>query len=93
MAAVQETVDRVKSLDVTEYKYGFSSTFEMDMAPIGLSEDIVRFISAKKNEPAWLTEWRLEAYRRWITMEEPDWARVHHPPIDYQSLYYYAAPK
>jgi len=93
MAAVQETVDRVKSLDVTEYKYGFSSTFEMDMAPIGLSEDIVRFISAKKNEPAWLTEWRLEAYRRWITMEEPAWARVHYPPIDYQSLYYYAAPK
>jgi Fe-S cluster assembly protein SufB len=93
MAAVQETVDRVKSLDVTEYKYGFSSMFEMDMAPKGLNEDIVRFISAKKNEPAWLTEWRLEAYRRWITMEEPDWARVHYPPIDYQSLYYYAAPK
>jgi Fe-S cluster assembly protein SufB len=93
MAAVQETVDRVKSVDVGEYKYGFFSEIEADKAPKGLNEDIVRFISAKKNEPAWLTEWRLEAYRRWLTMREPTWARVDFPPINYQDLYYYSAPK
>ena len=93
MAAVQETVDRVKSIDVDEYKYGFSSDIESDKAPKGLNEDIVRFISAKKNEPEWLTEWRLEAYRRWLTMREPAWARVNYPPVDYQNLYYYSAPK
>ena len=76
MAAVQETIDRVKSIDVSEYKYGFFTDIESDKAPKGLNEDIVRFISAKKNEPEWLTEWRLEAYRRWLTMEEPRWARV-----------------
>ena len=65
----------------------------MDFAPKGLSEDIVRFISAKKNEPEWMLEWRLEAYRRWLEMREPNWARVHYPPIDYQDSYYYAAPK
>jgi len=93
MAAVQETVDQVKSIDVSEYKYGFSSEIEADKAPKGLNEDIVRFISAKKNEPAWLTEWRLEAYKRWLTMREPTWARVNFPPVDYQDLYYYSAPK
>ena len=93
MAAVQETVDRVKSIDVTEYKYGFSSIIEMDKAPKGLNEDIVRLISAKKNEPEWLTEWRLEAYRRWLTLEEPDWARVNYPKVEFNELHYYAAPK
>ena len=93
MAAVQETVDRVKSIDVTEYKYGFSSVIEMDIAPKGLNEDIVRLISKKKNEPEWLTEWRLDAYRRWLTMDEPDWARVHYPPVKFNELHYYAAPK
>ncbi len=93
MAAVQETVDSVKALDVTEYKYGFFSQFEMDKAPKGLSEEIVRFISAKKGEPDWMTEWRLEAYRRWLTMEEPNWARVGYPKIDFQEITYYAAPK
>ncbi len=93
MAAVQETVDRVKSVEVSEYKYGFFSEIEADKAPKGLNEDIVRFISAKKNEPAWLTEWRLEAYRRWLTMREPTWARVEFSPINYQDLYYYSAPK
>ena len=93
MAAVQETVDRVKSVDVDAYKYGFFSDIESDKAPKGLNEDIVRFISAKKNEPVWLTDWRLDAYRRWLTMEEPDWARVEYPKIDYQDLYYYSAPK
>jgi len=93
MAAVQETIDRVKAIDVDQYKYGFFSDIEADKAPKGLNEDIVRFISAKKNEPAWLTEWRLEAFRRWLTMREPTWARVSYPPIDYQELYYYSAPK
>ena len=93
MPAVQETVDRVKEIDVSEYKYGFVTEIESDKAPKGLSEDIVRFISAKKNEPAWLTEWRLGAYRRWLAMREPDWARVDYPPINYQDLYYYSAPK
>jgi Fe-S cluster assembly protein SufB len=93
MAAVQETVDRVKSVDVSEYKYGFFSEIESDKAPKGLNEEIVRFISAKKKEPEWLTEWRLEAYRRWLTMREPTWARVDYAPIDYQELYYYSAPK
>jgi Fe-S cluster assembly protein SufB len=93
MAAVQETIDRVKAIDVSEYKYGFSTDIESEKAPKGLNEDIVRFISAKKSEPEWLTEWRLEAYRRWLTMTEPRWARVSYNAIDYQDLYYYAAPK
>ena len=93
MAARQETVARVEAIDVDAYKYGFTTDIESEKAPKGLSEDIVRFISAKKNEPDWLTQWRLDAYRRWLTMREPDWARVHYPPIDYQDLYYYSAPK
>src|SRR5947199_490652 len=93
MPAVQETVDRVRRIDVDQYRYGFETLIESDKAPRGLSEDTVRFISAKKNEPAWMREWRLEAYRRWLTMTEPDWARVHYPKIDYQDLYYYSAPK
>ena len=92
MAAVQETVDRVRRIDVDQYRYGFETLIESDQAPKGLSEDTVRFISAKKNEPAWMLEWRLEAYRRWLTMKEPEWARVHYPKIDYQDLYYYSAP-
>src|SRR5712691_6063925 len=93
MAAVQETVDRVRRIDVDQYKYGFVTDMESDKAAKGLSEDTVRFISAKKNEPAWMLEWRLEAYRRWLTMTEPVWARVDYPRIDYQDLYYYSAPK
>ena len=93
MPAVQETVERVKAIDVEQYKYGFETTIEMDKAPKGLNEDIVRLISSKKGEPEWMTEWRLEAFRRWQTMREPKWARVNYPPIDYQELYYYAAPK
>ena len=93
MAAVQQTIDRVKSLDVDQYKYGFETDIESDLAPKGLSEDIVRFISEKKGEPGWMLEWRLEAYRRWLTMEEPTWAMVSYPKIDFQDLYYYAAPK
>jgi Fe-S cluster assembly protein SufB len=93
MAAVRETVETVRSIDVDAYKYGFITDIESDKAPKGLSEDIVRLISKKKTEPGWLTEWRLDAYRRWLTMREPTWARVDHPPIDYQELYYYSAPK
>ena len=93
MAAVLETLETVRSVDVDAYKYGFVTDIESDRAPKGLNEDIVRFISAKKNEPSWMTDWRLDAYRRWLTMEEPDWARVDYPRIDYQDLYYYSAPK
>jgi Fe-S cluster assembly protein SufB len=93
MAARQETVARVESIDVDAYKYGFSTDIESEKAPKGLNEDIVRFISAKKGEPEWLTDWRLDAYRRWLTMPEPRWARVHYPRIDFQDLYYYSAPK
>src|SRR5256886_7934965 len=93
MAAVQETVDRVRRIEVDQYRYGFETLIESDKAPKGLSEDTVRFISEKKNEPAWMLEWRLEAFHRWLTMTEPKWARVHYPKIDYQDLYYYSAPK
>jgi Fe-S cluster assembly protein SufB len=93
MPAVQETVDRVRRIDVDQYRYGFETVIESERAPKGLSEEIVRFISAKKGEPAWMLEWRLEAYRRWLTMTEPTWARVNYPRIDYQDIHYYAAPK
>ena len=93
MPAVQETVERVRSIDVDQYKYGFITDIESDKAPKGLDESTVRFISAKKNEPEWMLEWRLEAFRRWLTMREPTWARVKYNPIDYQDLYYYSAPK
>ncbi|EJW11220.1 Iron-sulfur cluster assembly protein SufB [Rhodovulum sp. PH10] len=93
MPAVQETVEQVRNIDVDQYKYGFETLIESEKAPKGLNEDVVRFISAKKDEPAWMLEWRLEAYRRWLTMTEPTWARVDYPKIDYQDIYYYAAPK
>jgi Fe-S cluster assembly protein SufB len=93
MPAEQETVERVRRIDVDQYRYGFETDIESDKAPKGLSEDTVRFISSKKNEPSWMLEWRLEAFRRWLTMTEPTWARVDYPKIDYQDLYYYAAPK
>ena len=93
MAAVRETIDAVKTLDVDQYKYGFTTDIESTLAPIGLSEDIVRYISAKKNDPTWMLEWRLEAFRRWVGMIEPTWAKVHYPKIDFQDLHYYSAPK
>ncbi|ABQ60466.1 FeS assembly protein SufB [Brucella ovis IntaBari-2006-46-332] len=93
MPAVQETIDQVRGLDVDQYKYGFETTIEADKAPKGLNEDIIRFISAKKNEPEWMLGWRLKAYERWLTMEEPTWARVDYPKIDFQDAYYYSAPK
>jgi Fe-S cluster assembly protein SufB len=93
MAAVKETVDQVLAIDVDQYKYGFETNIESELAPLGLSEDIIRFISAKKDEPQWMLDWRLEAYRRWLTMEEPTWARVDYPKIDFQAIHYYSAPK
>lgn len=91
MPAHTETVEQVQSVE--KYKYGFVTDIETESAPKGLNEDIVRFISAKKNEPEWLLEWRLKAFAHWLTLEEPDWAKVGYPPIDYQDAYYYSAPK
>ena len=92
MAADIETVEQVQSVGA-DYKYGFVTDIDVELAPKGLNEDIVRFISAKKSEPQWLLDWRLKAFRHWLTMAEPDWAKVGYPPIDYQDAYYYAAPK
>jgi Fe-S cluster assembly protein SufB len=83
----------IRALAGSEYKYGFVTDLETDAVPRGLSEDVVRLISAKKNEPDWLLEWRLRAYRHWLTMAEPRWANIHHEPIDYQDIIYYSAPK
>ena len=85
--------EALQELTTAEYKAGFSTDIEMEFAPKGLSEDIVRFISQKKEEPDWLLEWRLKAYRAWLTMSEPKWANIHYGPIDYQAIHYYAAPK
>ncbi|WKL56420.1 Fe-S cluster assembly protein SufB [Asticcacaulis sp. ZE23SCel15] len=91
MAAVKETIDTVQKLET--YEHGFVSDIEMEFAPKGLNADIVRFISAKKNEPEWMLQWRLEAFERWQSMDEPDWAKLNYKRVDYQDLYYYAAPK
>jgi Fe-S cluster assembly protein SufB len=93
MVASIDTVQQVKELTEEKYKYGFFTDIESETAPKGLNEDIVRFISVKKNEPEWLLEWRLKAYRYWLTMLEPKWSKVIHEPIDYQDAYYYSAPK
>ncbi|MEE1657797.1 Fe-S cluster assembly protein SufB [Microvirga sp. CF3062] len=93
MPAVQETIDQVRLIDVDQYKYGFETEVEMEKSPRGLSEDVIRFISAKKGEPEWMLQWRLDAYKRWLTMKEPNWARVSYDKIDYNDIYYYAAPK
>src|SRR5512146_2232961 len=86
MPTVQELANR-------EYKAGFVTDIESETIPAGLNEDVIRLISAKKKEPAFMLEWRLKAYRHWLTMTEPTWAHVHYPPIDYQAIVYYAAPK
>jgi len=91
MVAVRETVDTVKALE--KYKHGFVTDIEQEFAPKGLNHDIVRFISEKKGEPEWMLGWRLAAFDRWLAMEEPTWAKVKYEPVDYQDLYYYAAPK
>jgi Fe-S cluster assembly protein SufB len=92
MPAIVETRETVEGLTAQKYKYGFTTDIAMDAFPKGLNEDIVRLISAKKEEPEWLLAWRLKAYRNWLKMEEPVWARVGYPKIDYDDLYYYAAP-
>jgi Fe-S cluster assembly protein SufB len=91
MPAVRETAAQV--LELERYKHGFVTELDQEFAPKGLNEATVRFISAKKNEPEWMLEWRLDAFRRWQAIEEPRWARLEYPPIDYQDAYYYAAPK
>lgn len=95
MAATTETIEKVKDIDAggDKYKYGFVTDIEMERAPKGLSEEVIRFISAKKEEPEWLLEKRLEAFDHWKEMEDPDWAKLNIPPIDYNGIYYYAAPK
>ena len=90
MSTATETIE---GLVRKEYKYGFYTDLEADAAPPGLNEDIVRLISAKKNEPPFMLEWRLKAFRHWLTMKEPTWPHVHYPPIDYQKSVYYSAPK
>lgn len=92
MVATQETIDKVKEVSGT-YKYGFVTDLEAEKAPLGLSEDIVKFISNKKQEPEWLLEWRLKAYKKWLSMKEPNWAMVDFPKINFQDIYYYSAPK
>ncbi|MEP1934623.1 MAG: Fe-S cluster assembly protein SufB [Roseibium sp.] len=93
MPAVQETIDQVKAIDVDQYKYGFVTDIESEKAAKGLSEETVRFLSAKKDEPEWMLDWRLDALRRFQHMDEPDWARVSYPKIDFDDLYYWASPK
>src|SRR5688572_18956016 len=92
MSISEDTIRQVEALS-GKYTAGFVTDIETEKAPKGLSEDTVRFISKKKNEPEWLLEWRLKAYRHWLTMPEPKWAKVDFPAIDYQDAYYYAAPK
>ena len=87
----EETIKQVEALN--KYDAGFVTDIEMEMAEKGLNEDVIRFISAKKEEPEWMLDWRLKAYRQWLKMPEPDWAKVNHPPLDYQDAYYFAAPK
>ncbi len=93
MQAAADTADPVQALTQSGYKWGFATEIETELAPKGLNTDIIRLISARKSEPAWLLEWRLKAYAAWLTMAEPHWAMLAYPPIDYQDLHYYAAPK
>ena len=91
---MQETQDEILEEVVNaDYKYGFITDIETDDAPIGLTEETVRFISAKKEEPEWMLEWRLKAFRDWQKMPEPNWANVHFPKVDFQNIIYYSAPK
>ncbi|MCP1213039.1 Fe-S cluster assembly protein SufB [Acetobacter okinawensis] len=93
MPAVTQTREAVEKLGQSTYKWGFETDIEMDMAPKGLNEDIIRLISSRKEEPKWMLEWRLAAYKTWQAMTEPKWAKVAYPPIDYQDAHYYAAPR
>ncbi|GBR14679.1 MULTISPECIES: Fe-S cluster assembly protein SufB [Gluconobacter] len=93
MPAVTETRETVEKLAKSSYEWGFETDIEMDIAPKGLNEETVRLISARKEEPEWMLEWRLKAFRMWLEMKEPEWAKVSHPPIDYQDAHYFAQPK
>ncbi|MEE2698604.1 MAG: Fe-S cluster assembly protein SufB [Pseudomonadota bacterium] len=93
MVASTKTISQIQELEEDKYKYGFTTNLESETSPKGLSEETVRFISAKKDEPEWLLDWRLRAYRHWLTMSEPEWSKVSFEPIDYQDSYYYSAPK
>ena len=93
MPAIKETVKQVDDIGVDKYKFGWSTELETEKAPIGLSEDTIRFISKKKNEPDWMLEWRLDAYQRFLSMKEPGWAKVNYPAINYDDMYFYSAPK
>ncbi|MDS4058848.1 MAG: Fe-S cluster assembly protein SufB, partial [Candidatus Contendobacter sp.] len=88
-----DSTQALERLAASDYKYGFVTDIEQETVPPGLNEDVIRLISTKKQEPDWLLEWRLQAYRHWLTLKQPEWARVHYPPIDYQAISYYAAPK
>src|SRR5215813_4340297 len=90
---MQTQTDTIEQFATQDYKFGFVTEVEQDIFPPGLSEEVIRALSAKKDEPEWMLEWRLKAYRHWLTMKEPTWANVHYPPIDYQKIVYYSAPK
>ncbi|MGD0310462.1 MAG: Fe-S cluster assembly protein SufB, partial [Acidobacteriota bacterium] len=90
---MSSTAENINALASQEYKYGFVTEIEADTVPVGLNEDVIRLISAKKNEPEFMLQWRLRAYRHWLTMTEPTWANIHYPRIDYQAISYYSAPK
>src|SRR5436305_3641247 len=90
---VSDSTYTIETFANQEYKWGFVTEIEADAIPRGLSEDVVRLISAKKQEPEWLLDWRLKAYRHWLTLKEPEWANVHYPKIDYQDIIYYSSPK
>ena len=93
MPAVKETVKQVDDIGVDKYKFGWSTKLEAETAPIGLTEETIKFISKKKNEPVWMLEWRLDAYQRFLSMKEPEWAKVNYPAINYNDMYFYSAPK
>lgn len=90
---MEEELKMLEETVASDYKYGFVTDIDTDIIPKGLSEDVIRLISAKKNEPEWMLEWRLKAYRHWLKMEEPTWPNVKYPKINYQDVIYYAAPK
>ena len=90
---MQTPTNTIEQFATQDYKFGFITEVEQDTFPPGLSEDVIRMLSAKKEEPEWMLEWRLKAYRHWLTMDEPTWANIHHEPIDYQAIAYYSAPK
>jgi Fe-S cluster assembly protein SufB len=90
---MNDTLSTIEKTVLSDYKYGFVTDIEADAAPRGLDEDTIRFISAKKNEPQWMLDWRLKAYQHWLKMEEPNWANIKYPPINFQDIIYYSAPK